>query len=89
MLNMSGKFIKSATYKRYFFKIFGEVISGESIKCEYGGCDITSYIYDVIVINFYLPHTRIFYFFAQIEEHHLAVSLLISWCDENFICPVL
>ena len=47
-----------------------------------------SYIYDVFIINFCRPHTRVFYFFVQKEGHHLAASLLISLCQEHFICPV-
>ena len=47
-----------------------------------------SYIYDVYIINFCRPHTRVFYFFVQKEGHHLAASLLISLCQEHFICPV-
>ena len=47
-----------------------------------------SYIYDVFIINFCRPHTRVFYFFVQKEGHHLAASLLISLCQEHFICPI-
>ena len=47
-----------------------------------------SYIYDVYIINFCRPDTRVFYFFVQKEGHHLAASLLISLCQEHFICPV-
>ena len=47
-----------------------------------------SYIYDVYIINFCRPHTRVFYFFVQKEGHHLAASLLISLCQEHFICPI-
>ena len=47
-----------------------------------------SYIYDVYIINFCRPHTRVFYFFVQKEGHHLAASLLISLCQEHFICHV-
>ena len=47
-----------------------------------------SYIYDVYIINFCRPHTRVFYFFVQKEGHHLAASLLILLCQEHFICPV-
>ena len=46
------------------------------------------YIYDVYIINFCRPHTRVFYFFVQKEGHYLAASLLISLCQEHFICPV-
>ena len=46
-----------------------------------------SYIYDVYIINFCRPHTRVFYFFVQKEGHHLAASLLISLCQEHFIWP--
>ena len=47
-----------------------------------------SYIYDVYIINFCRPYTRVFYFFVQKEGHHLAASLLISLCQEHFICPI-
>ena len=47
-----------------------------------------SYIYDVYIINFCRPHTRVFYFFVQKEGHYLAASLLISLCQEQFICPI-
>ena len=46
------------------------------------------YIYDAYIINFCRPHTRVFYFFVQKEGHHLAASLLISLCQEHFICPI-
>ena len=39
-------------------------------------------------VYFCRPHTRVFYFFVQKEGHHLAASLLISSCQEHFICPV-
>ena len=41
-----------------------------------------------ILLTFCRPHTRVFYFFVQKEGHHLAASLLISLCQEHFICPV-
>ena len=47
-----------------------------------------SYINDVYIINFCRQDTRVFYFFVQKEGHHLAASLLISLCQEHFICPV-
>ena len=52
-------------------------------------CDSMFKWYDVHIINFCRPHTPVFYFLAQREGHFLAASLLISWCEEHFICPVL
>ena len=46
------------------------------------------YIYDVYIINFCRPDIRVFYLFVQKVGHHLAASLLISLCQEHFICPV-
>ena len=46
-----------------------------------------SYIYDVYIINFCRPHHTSFLLFSFRQEgHHLAASLLISLCQEHFIC---
>ena len=70
-----------------FLRLNNEKITSDFIMCV--DCDISSNIYDVNIINFCRPHTRVFYFFAQKKGHHLAAPLLISRCEENFICPVL
>ena len=85
-----SKSIKSATNKAFFFKTIwwshnrqgplnvNIVVAILILK------DMTS-----LLLTFAVPHTQVFYFFAQREGHHLVASILISWCEEHFICLVL
>ena len=43
---------------------------------------ISSHEYDVNIITFCRPDTRVFYFYVQREGHHFAAPLLISRCEE-------
>ena len=91
---VSSKCVK----QRHFSKVIDEVITDRVHTLYYMNMVVAIflssppfclYVYDVNIITFYYPDTKVFYLFALKEGYHFAAPLLISLCEENLICLVL